>query len=243
MILDRLQEIPVFSGLSAEELAGLASATRELEVAVDQVVFRHGEAAEHAYFLLEGAITVFRDLLGRPMQLLARLTPGDWCGEMCLFGEEQRTVSARAVAPGRLLELPRHPVTELLARHPEVAVRLQITAARRKSEQAAATLDLGQQSEMRIRVAAVAELEGDGVPSRRVELHNLSPGGVSFAGAPTDWAQGEEVRLRLHVLDVVLERRARVAWRHQNQVGLAFLEVPADNEEVVRRLLRRLSAR
>src|SRR6185503_15894884 len=85
-----------FGGLSPERLRSLAVHCAEVPVAAGRLVFAHGDPADAVYLVVEGTVAVFRDKVGRAMQLLARLGPGELLGELCLFDETTRTASARA---------------------------------------------------------------------------------------------------------------------------------------------------
>ena len=175
-----------FGALSPERLRSLAAHCAEVPVAAGRLVFAHGQAADAVYLVVEGTVTVFRDKVGRAMQLLARLGPGELLGELCLFDETTRTASARAATSCRLLRVAREPLLEVLRAEPQLAVRIQNTAARRRSLNSAAALELGQQSEVRIRLRTPVRLRLDDGRVVSAELANLSLGGLSLDGVPDD---------------------------------------------------------
>ncbi|MGB0223161.1 MAG: cyclic nucleotide-binding domain-containing protein, partial [Luminiphilus sp.] len=59
------------------------------------VVFRQGDLSNHLYLILEGSVSVIVDDLDDPEQeiVVSYLNPGDFFGEMGLFGEETRTAN------------------------------------------------------------------------------------------------------------------------------------------------------
>jgi len=236
-----LADSETFGDLPRERLRALAAHCAEVPVAEGHLVFAHGEAADAVYLVVEGTVAVFRDKVGRAMQLLARIGPGELLGELCLFDETTRTASARAATDCRLLRFAREPLVEVLRAEPQLAVRIQNTAARRRSLNSAAALELGQQSEVRIRLRAPVRVRLADGRVVAAQLANLSVGGLSLEGVPDDWAAGTTVRFALLVDGEELQVDGRIAWRHDHAVGIAFQTQAAGHERVVYRLLRRLA--
>ena len=59
------------------------------------VVFRQGEPSEDLYLILDGSVSVIVDDIEDPEQemVVSYLNPGEFFGEMGLFGEEHRTAN------------------------------------------------------------------------------------------------------------------------------------------------------
>jgi CRP-like cAMP-binding protein len=240
MLADLLAKSEAFSDLDPRLLGDLAAHCGELSVSAGRLVFAHGEVADAVYLVLEGTVTVFRDKVGRPLQLLARVGPGELLGELSLFDETVRSASARAAAPCRLVHIPRDPLLQLLRDEPRLALRIQNTAARRRSRNSAAALELGQQSEVRIRLRARVHLRFEDGRLEPAQLDNLSVGGLAISEAPVEWIPGAAVRFELVAEGEDLPVEGRVAWRQDDAVGIAFLSRSAGHERQVYRLLRRL---
>lgn len=240
MVTELLARCDAFADLAPELLRELAAHVVELSVPSGRLVFASGDPGDAVYLLLEGAVTLFRDQVGKPMQLLARVGPNELLGELCLFDETLRAASARAAAPCRLVRIARDPLAALLAANPSLALRIQNAAARRRSMNSAAALDLGQQSEVRIRLRAPVLLRMANGHEVSAQLANLSVGGLSLADAPADWEPGTPVRFDLLAVDDSLPVEGRVAWRQEDAVGIAFTAPPPGHDLRVYRLLRRL---
>ncbi len=240
MLTELLARSETFADLAPERLHALAAHCAEIPVPAGRLIFAHGEDADTVYLVLSGTVTVFRDQVGSAMQLLARVGPGELLGELCLFDETRRTASARAATDCSLLCLSRGPLAELLRSEPQLALRIQNTAARRRSRNSAAALELGQQAEVRIRLRAPVRLQLSDGRIVASELVNLSLGGLSLDGAPVEWTVGAAVRFALGSEGESLQVEARIAWRDEHAVGLAFTNQPPGHERQVYRLLRRL---
>jgi CRP-like cAMP-binding protein len=241
LLADLLAHCETFADLAPARLASLATHCEEDAVAPGSLVFADGDAADAVFLVLEGSVTVFRDRVGRPLQLLARVGPGELLGELSLFDETKRTASARAATACRLIRIEREPLVELLREEPALALRIQNTAARRRSRNSAAALELGQQSDVRIRLRAPVKLrlaDGRVLPA---ELANLSVGGLALSAAPSVWVPGTSVRFELETEGESLAVDGRVAWRQDDAVGIAFVTKAAGHDRAVYRLLRRLA--
>ncbi len=82
--------------------AGDAAATQHLELGPGDVVFRQGDAGELVYVVDSGELEIFRELAGGGEEVMVRLGPGKYFGELApLFGL-RRSATARAVVPSRI---------------------------------------------------------------------------------------------------------------------------------------------
>ena len=233
-----LRQIEIFRNLPDGELGRLAKSFVELRVPAEHRIFSEGTESAAFFVIREGTVVIYRDAVGKPAQLLARLGPGDYFGELGLFEDARHTSSARATEPARLLKIHNEELLAFLDDHPDIAIRLQMAAAKRHTINAAAALELGERSDLRIRVNQEVVLTfGDG-KTHVVVLDNLSPGGLSLQGAPAHWALGDELRFDLGYGAHRLDCQARVAWIQGESLGLAFTETQSDHAERVRSLLR-----
>lgn len=66
-----------------------------------QVIFQEGEEGDCAYFIHGGEFAVTREENGAE-KVIARLSTGQYFGEMALIGDQARNATVRAVTPGRL---------------------------------------------------------------------------------------------------------------------------------------------
>lgn len=238
--IDLLRRIPLFADLAEEERARLSELFSEELVPSNQRVFSHGDDALHFYIVREGTVVIFRDEVGKPVQLQTRLGPGDYFGEMGLFDGFKRSAAARTSTLACLLKISKKDLLAFLDQHPGVAVKLQIAAARRHSENVIAALNLGVRHEVRIRLDRGVTLELNFGLKLPAVIENLSLGGLCLRQAPASWQKGREVHFKLHYDDEALPVNARVTWRENDLAGLAFEGTSDDHDARVQRLLRRL---
>ena len=233
-----LARLELFQGIALDALEALAEHTVEVRVASNQAVLEEGAPADAFFVIRDGALAVFRDAVGFPVQLLARLYPGDFFGELGLFSGGRSMASVRAAEPSRLLRIDGEAFLGFVETRPELQLQLQMAAARRHSHNMASTLELGRRREVRVRCdrPVLAEL-ADG---RRLELmlENLSLGGACFSAVPDTWLPGEVVDLALVLADGRLDLRGEISWRRGERVGLSFVDRSPRHDMVVQMMIR-----
>lgn len=240
MFADELRRVALFDGLEPPALERLGRRCRLLQVPADAAVYRHGDDGDAFYVVVAGSFASYREAVGKPTQLVARFAAGDFFGEMCLYDEVQRQSSVRADVTGRVLRIAKEDFEETLVAHPRLALRLHVAAAKRRSLEAKAALELGRRAELRIRLGMPMRLEtaaGD-TPLR---LENLSVGGMCLDGVPAGWLPDSLLRGTVVVGRVRLPATLRVAWRRGSAAGVAFEGRGADHERMVYRILRELA--
>ena len=126
---ERLREIPVFEGVSTDNLEQIASGFDVEKHPAGTRLTREG-ASGYAFFVLdEGRARVEVD--GATVN---RLLPGDVFGEMAFFTDGRRTADVFADTEVRVLAMFGTRFEQLLALAPEVAERLEALARRRPAD-------------------------------------------------------------------------------------------------------------
>ena len=128
---DLLARIPYFRVLPAPQRAALARRLRSVVFAPRQRVFEEGAPCAGLWIVVEGRIKVFRISPEGREQVLHVEGPGATLGEVPLFDRAGYVASATAQTAARLLWLPRRELDALCQRHPDVAVAIIATLARR----------------------------------------------------------------------------------------------------------------
>ena len=97
---DRLQAVPLFSTLSAEELAAVAGRFEERQVKPGTHITTEG-ASGYTFFVIEsGTVEVERD-----GSVVNTLGPGDFFGETAILSGERRNATVAAASEVDLLVL------------------------------------------------------------------------------------------------------------------------------------------
>ena len=114
-----LAETPLFASMPKRVLRQLVENMHLRHYADMETVFSAGEPGLGMYLVLSGEVRIsIHD------KTLATLQPGDFFGEIALFGEEVRTAAASAVGDTELVGFFRPDLEEWLERSPKMGTRL-----------------------------------------------------------------------------------------------------------------------
>lgn len=119
-----LSGIPLFSSLTTEQLAELATQWITVSKRKNQIIFKEGEPANHIYIVLEGSVQIIIHALMGEELTLGILNKRDIFGELTLFEGMTRTATVKALGKTELLEMPRERFIEFLEKYPKVAISL-----------------------------------------------------------------------------------------------------------------------
>lgn len=233
-----LQEIELLRNLDTSDFELLAKEAVPLKVAPGQIVFHEGEPAEAFYLILDGTFVAFRDAVGQPVHLIARLCRGDFFGELGLLTGGRYVASVRASESGELLRIASEPLFAILHRHPDLHERLQATSSARYSHLVATALELGRRREVRIKCSERVGLrleDGRVVPAL---LENLSLGGACIGGVPGSWHHDTDIRFGLQLLGHELELAGRVTWHMGDKAGVAFTPLDEHHDARIQMVIR-----
>lgn len=114
----------LFSGLPAEDLAVIARFARTLSLAKEDYLFHSGEPSRGFYVMQSGAINVHRVSASGKEQVIHVFRAGESFAEAALASPTGYPAEARAVEPSTVLLLPRAQILELIARRPDLALRM-----------------------------------------------------------------------------------------------------------------------
>ena len=111
-----LGKIPIFAGLSTEQLLAVSEIAEDVDFASGEEVFKKGTVGQHLFVLVEGEVKV----LSGDLQL-ATLGAGECFGELALLDHSTRTATIRAAGPIVCLKLARTDFEDLLDVSPDLS--------------------------------------------------------------------------------------------------------------------------
>lgn len=100
-----LRQMPVFGGLTDEELAKVVSLATTLRVPCGTWVVRQGDLAKELFVIQRGAMEVSAKIGDDEDRILSCLGAGDCFGEMALIDIQPRSASVRALEDSVLISL------------------------------------------------------------------------------------------------------------------------------------------
>jgi CRP/FNR family transcriptional regulator len=129
--VELLRSVPLFSDLEGEELERFSRVAVPRAFPAATRVFHEGDHSDACYIVRSGSFRVTREHSDGRAITLATLGPGDIFGELAMLDGEVRSASVESLADGELLALPAGEVRALLARHPDITVKLVAALVRR----------------------------------------------------------------------------------------------------------------
>jgi CRP-like cAMP-binding protein len=126
---DRLSQVPLFEGLSDDDLEHLASWMEVEHIEAGSAMTREGRSAYEFFVLDEGRVRIEHD-----GATVATLGPGDVLGELAILGEGRRKADAVAEVDTRAFAMFGTRFREMQLTWPVVADRLERLATERAAE-------------------------------------------------------------------------------------------------------------
>lgn len=114
-----LAGVPLFAGLSKRHLRRIAGLTREVRFGPGVVIATEGEPGDVFYVIVEGRASVRRG-----DRTVARLSAGDFFGEVSLLDGGPRTATVMADTLLTALSLSRRPFRQMLEEEPAVVLKI-----------------------------------------------------------------------------------------------------------------------
>jgi CRP-like cAMP-binding protein len=125
--LSFLKAVPLFRGLSAQDLSAIARIARREEARKGQVLFSKASKGDSLYVVVKGAVKIFAKSSTGKTKTFAYLESKDFFGEMALLGAGVRSAAAMALEPSMLLTIHRRDFETLLRRRPQLSLALMRT--------------------------------------------------------------------------------------------------------------------
>ena len=170
--VELLRSVPLFADLEEGELERFSHVAVPRSFPAGTRVFHEGDSSDACYIVSEGSFRVTREHSDGRAITLATLGPGEIFGELAMLDGDKRSASAESITDGTLLALPANDVRSLLARNPEIALKLVAGLVRRLR---AANARLSRQSFQTVpsRVAGILlqlSRDGQGEDGEEVEV-------------------------------------------------------------------------
>jgi CRP/FNR family transcriptional regulator, cyclic AMP receptor protein len=116
-----LREVRLFKDIGDTELVALGASMRDRALKRGQVLCREGDPGEEMFVVRRGSFVISKPVTGRVEQVLARIGPGDFLGEMSLFARAPRSATVQADTDAALLVLDRAALTRMTEQNPRAA--------------------------------------------------------------------------------------------------------------------------
>jgi uncharacterized membrane protein len=129
-----LREVPLFSEMDEQEVAGIRAIMDEMKFKAGHVIIREGELGNLFYVITEGRVEItIRDAGGADL-ILHEAGPGDFFGELSMLTKEPRSARVRATEDLTTLALERDDFFEFLRTHTHAAIDVMVELGGRLRE-------------------------------------------------------------------------------------------------------------
>lgn len=126
---EQLAQVPMFRGLSKKQLREISQLMTRVDRPAGTVLTEEGAAGREFIIVLEGDLEVRHD-----DQVVAKLGPGDYFGEIALLDDRPRTATVVARTPVSIEVLSRAEFSSLLTRVPDLSTQMLASVAQRLAE-------------------------------------------------------------------------------------------------------------
>ena len=122
--LDTLSKIPLFQGLSLEEISNLDQYLDIIEYEEGDTIFEEGDKGEFVCFVLDGELDVIKKSMNGSPTIIAKHCKGVSIGEMALIDELPRSATLKARTSLSLTTLSRNEFEKLLSDSPQIGIKI-----------------------------------------------------------------------------------------------------------------------
>ena len=129
--LDFLKRIPYFSGVGLADLESIKKLVFERSANRAEMVVLEGEPAANLFFVVSGAVRVFKTSAEGKEQILSIVRPGESFNDVPVFDGGPNPASARTMGPVLLYGIKRNDVEAILRNHPQIASNVTKVLAKR----------------------------------------------------------------------------------------------------------------
>jgi CRP-like cAMP-binding protein len=129
-----LRTIPYFSGLEESGLASISRHVYEKKAQRGELLLAEGTPADALYFVVEGAVKVFKTSADGKEQILRIIRPGESFNDVPLLNGGASLVSAGAMGPVSLYAIKKGDLEGIMREHPQLAFNVIRVLSRRVTE-------------------------------------------------------------------------------------------------------------
>ncbi|HET7429551.1 MAG TPA: cyclic nucleotide-binding domain-containing protein [Gaiellales bacterium] len=122
-----LHGLPLFEGLTTQQLQQVAGWSDVIDVEINHRLIRHEEFGHEFFVVLSGTAEAMDGEIH-----LADLARGDFFGEISLLDRDRRTAAVKATSPMRLMVMDERGFRSMMSAMPTVAERVQAKVDERR---------------------------------------------------------------------------------------------------------------
>jgi CRP-like cAMP-binding protein len=140
--LDLIKDNPYFTGLQTGEMEFIRKLLTEKSYDRGEMIVLDGETARALFFVISGAVKIFKTSVDGKEQILEIIRPGQSFNDVPIFDTGLTPISAQAMSPVLLYELDKNSVETIVHKYPRVASNVITVLAKRVRSLVALVEDL-----------------------------------------------------------------------------------------------------
>lgn len=161
-----LKSIAYFSGLSPAELDSVRQLIFESTVERGEVILLEGESPEALFFVVSGAVKIFKTSAEGKEQILNIVRPGESFNDVPIFDDAPNPASAQAMVPVVLYGIKKGELNIIIREHPQIALNIIKVLAERVRQLVSLVEDLSFKHVISRVARILLEHSGDGDDTR-----------------------------------------------------------------------------
>jgi CRP-like cAMP-binding protein len=127
--LSCLRRVPIFEGLTEQEMTKLYSMTQEKNYDKGECIFQAGEHSESLYVVNQGLIKLSQVSNGGKEQIFRFLFPGDFFGQFAMLQDKPHYANAEAVDASVVYQIQKRHIKYLMESNPDMMYRFLIAVS------------------------------------------------------------------------------------------------------------------
>lgn len=129
VVITMLEKNPLWAGLDRKDLKAIVKVATERKFETGDIVLGKGEGGVGFYLIKDGSVEIKTD-----GNILAKLGPGQFFGEMAILDNQPRSAEVVAAEPSRCLIVSEWSFKALISENPKIALNMLQEFARRLRE-------------------------------------------------------------------------------------------------------------
>ena len=126
-----IENVPIFASLSCAEMAEIASITSAQTLEKGEMVYMAGDRGGKLYVLHTGRVKISRLNMGGKEQVIRVIGPGEFMGELSLFGSMPLTDNAEVIETSTMCVIDGESLKALMAKYTSIAFKVMDELSRR----------------------------------------------------------------------------------------------------------------
>jgi CRP-like cAMP-binding protein len=118
-VVEMLEKSPLWGGLGKDDFKAILKVSKQQKFESGATIVKKGEEGAGFYLVLDGAVEIRSN-----GNLLSKLGPGQFFGEMSVVDAQPRSADVVAVEPSRVLFLSPWAFKSLVSERPRIAVKM-----------------------------------------------------------------------------------------------------------------------